>query len=540
MGELRIGLKLRKEMLQKLKRQVQLYLGEESSSLRRYALPYKKDIERGKWSICASEEMLDALTSSDIVLGGDFHAFAQAQRSHLRLLRSLSESKKIILGLECIPTTQQGLLDEYISSSISEKKFLQKVGWSENWGFPWEQYKPLFELVKKTKGRCVALNLVKNSRSYKSLMERDRHAAGVIAKVARDKKTEELLYVLFGDLHIAREHLQKQIKKKWNGAKISAVYLNPEKLYFQFYKKNQDHTTSIVRFSRQEFCLIESPPWVKWQSYLMFLHQSYDQFIDDDGTVDYSEHVHSLVQIIAADFDLKIHNNITVHSFNNLDFVDILQERLEKSEYNILKTCVGNDLSFYLPGQKVAFLARGTVNYSAHLAGLVVHALVAHKKNWLLPMESTFEKLIWQEAVAFFLSKLINPKRKAMSMDDLKKQLAAFSPADKGEDALRLALDQKMRDLLLVYQSAFASEPNARRSPKDAITYLKAAKILGAMMGEKLFVGYKARQLSKVQIKKYLAQPVETADFYDFYVQTLKTVDKIDLELSLDRDKKST
>ncbi len=536
MGELRIGLKLRKEMLQKLKSQVRLYLGNESSSLRRYALPYKKDIERTRWSITDNQKMMEALEASDMVLGGDFHAFAQAQRSHLRLLRALGKKKEIVLAMECVPSNKQKVLDSYMNSSITESMFLKKVGWNKNWGFPWEQYKPLFELIKKNKGRCIALNQVKNSKSYQTLVARDRHAAAILARELSknliNKNDNRLIYVLFGDLHIARDHLQKQILKKIKGARVSTVFLNPEKLYFQFYRKNQEHRSPVVQFSKNEFCLIESPPWVKWQSYLIYLNQNYDQFIDDDGGVDYSEHVHALIKIIGADFELALDDSSSVYSFNDLDFVDILEERLDAKSFELVKACVRNDLSFYIPSTNSAFLARGTVNYTAHLAGLIVHSVYSRRKNWILPEASNFERLIWQEAVAFFLSKLINPNRKAVRLDDLKKQLEAFSPDDKGEEALRLALDQKMQDLLIVYGHTQSSETRKRKLVKKDTTFLRASKILGAMMGEKLFAGYKAGHLSKADVRKYLEYPVESSEFYEFYIQTLKTVDKIELEPS--------
>lgn len=528
MSESPIGFKLRKQMLQKLKIQVQLYLGQESSSLRRYALPYKKDIERSKWTKSSNTEMLDTLKGCDIVLGGDFHAFSQAQRSHLRVLRSLSETRKIILALECIPSSKQRTLDAYMSGKLSDKDFLQKVGWFTHWGFPWEQYKPLFEYIKSVGGKCIAVNQIPKSQSYKSLVARDKHAADVVAKVYKKKKSDELIYVMFGDLHIARNHLQKQLKKRLPKTKVATVFLNPEKLYFQFYKKNQDHQSSIVKFSAREFCLLESPPWVKWQSYLIYLNQNYDQFIDDDDSVDYSEHVQSLVHIICADFDISFPEPLTVYSFHNLDFLDILEERLSAELFKNIQLCVSNDLSFYLPKQKKAFLARATVNYSAHLAGLIVHAHVSAKKEWITVQDSHFEIMIWREAVAFFLSKVINPKRKAIRLDDLKKQLAAFSPQDKGEEALKLALDQKMSDLLLVYGAE--ETKGKKRVVKESISYLRAAKILGAMLGEKLFNGYRAGHLSKVEIKNLLEFPLESKDFYNFYIQTLKRVDKIDLE----------
>jgi hypothetical protein len=528
--EQRVGLKLRKNMLQKLKNQVMLYLGKETSSLRRYALPYKKDIERSRWKISSGKEVADALADSDVILGGDFHAFAQAQRSHLRLLRELAVHKKIILALECVPSTKQRVLDAYMQNKIGEDEFLKKIMWNKFWGFPWSQYKPLFELVKATGGRCLAVNSVQSSRSLKSLNARDKHAADRVVEAVKHKESNEAVYVLFGDLHIAREHLQKWIKKRLPKVKLTTVYLNPEKLYFQLYKKNQDHATTVVRFSQGEFCLIESPPWVKWQSYLIYLNEYYDESLDDDGNVDYSEHVLSLVHIIASDLSISVDDNLTVYSFNDLDFMDILEERLSVQDFASLKERVSNDISCYIPQLKMAFLARGTVNYSAHLAGLAVHAKASGQEKLLLPSDVSFEVLIWQEAIGFCLSKMINPNRKSMRIDDLKKQLQAFSPDDKGEQALRLALDQKMQDLLVVYGNPTNISARRVRKSKESITYLKAAKILGAMMGEKIYVAYRTGHLSKDKVKAYIQQPVDAQNFYDFYTQVLKTIDKIELE----------
>lgn len=533
LGEHKIGLKLRKEMLQKLKNQVQLYLGKEPQSLRRYALPYKKDIERARWKPSNLKDMLQVLKNSDIVLGGDFHAFVQAQRAHLRLLRALATERKLVLALECIPAKYQKWLDAFMQDKISEEEFLKKIQWSKNWGFSWEQYRSFFELVKKNHGRCIALNSIRDSRSYKNLVARDKFASQILSQACKEKQKEELIYVIFGDLHIAREHLPKQIKKQLPKVNLATVYLNPEKLYFQFFKKNQEHVSSVIQFSKNEFCLLESPPWVKWQSYLIHLNHSYDQFIEDDGGIDYSEHVESLVRIVCAELRLQITKTVAVHSFNNLDFIDILIERMPEKKIKILQNCVGSDISFYLPKERIAFLARGTVNYSAHLAGLIVHAHMARTHIWSIAEKSTFEVLIWQEAMGFFLSKWINPNRKSMQLDDLKKQLAAFSFKDRGEQALKLALDQKMRDLMLIYSNEVGRETIINPLQQDPTLYLRAAKILGAMFGEKIFAGYKSGHLSKPQIEDILKYPLESSDFYNFYIQTLRTVDKIDMERSL-------
>lgn len=530
MTEQHLGLRLRKEMLQKLKHQVMLYLGKESSSLRRYALPYKKDIERTRWKFAEPKDFFKTLLDSDIILGGDFHPFAQAQRSHLRLLRELAKTKKIILALECIPSTKQKVVDHFISGKINEDEFLKKVKWQKIWGFPWKQYKPFFDLLRNTGGRCIAVNRLESSRSLRSLRIRDQHATKILVDAVKNKEKDEIIYVIFGDLHIAREHLPKLIKKKLSKVRLTSIYLNPEHLYFQIYKKNRDHIHNVVQLASREFCLIESPPWVKWQSYLIFLSEYYDQALDEEESIDYSSHVMDLIHVLVSDFSFSMEDHLTVYSFNDDDFVDLLQERLPPAFFTTVRERMSHDMSCYIPQLKIGFLARGTVNYAAHLAGLIVHAHVSGLKQLLLPQKSCFEVFIWQEAVAFFLSKMINPNRKSMRLDDLKKQLQAFSPKDQGEEALRFALDQKMQDLLIVYGDGKEERRERRVTASQASMALRAAKILGAMFGEKIFLSYKTGHLSKEQIREYIKHPLDDKNFYDFYIQVLKTVDKIELE----------
>lgn len=527
----RDGLSLRQEILKRLKHQVQLYLGKEPKDLRRYALAYKKNIERSRWKPSSKEELYQTLFKMDLVFGGDFHAFAQAQKVHLRALREITVHKKVILAVECVESKHQKILDQFVAGEITEDVFLSKIKWHKSWGFSWEQYKPLFDIVKKTGGRCLALNLIQKSASGKTLSARDQHASQILRKTHQQKNSDELIYVIYGDLHIAKEHLPRRVTEKMHPApKYVILYLNPEKIYFQLVRKNLEHKINVVRFSKNEFCLIESPPWVKWQSYLLFLEENIDQALpDDESQLDYGEHVTSLIKLISADLKWKGSYSGDIHSFDDSDFLDRLREKLSAADYQFIEELVGADLSFYYPMQQTAFLSRGTVNHAAHLAALIVHAQIANRKKMIFNLPEQFSILIWVETVAFALSKMINPHRKSLNLNDLKKQLAAFSPHDGGIEALKIALDQKMKDLLLVYGGPEISMEPSIYIVKETISYYKAAKILGGILGENIFLSLRAGRLSRSKWLKWLKQPVEVQDFPDFYVQVLKELDKIGL-----------
>ena len=528
---LKNSLRLRQEILNKIKSQVQLYLTEEPKDLRRYALAYKKNIERTRWQLSDTEKLQDQIQRVDIVYGGDFHAFSQAQRVHLRLLRTISEQRKVWLCLECFTSKVQKHIDSYLKGKISEDLFLKKAQWSRSWGFPWEHYKPLFDLVKRQGGECRGLNIIFSQRTGKSLRARDLHAAKILAKVLGEKAPEDLVYVVYGDLHVAKEHLPRDVdrltKSKFNAL---TVFLNPEKIYFQLIKKGLDRSGTVLKFNSREYCVVDSPPWVKWQSYLLFLEETLDKSIDEeDRHFNYAETVSSLMRLMTSDLGVdhqKVDSIEHVYSFNDEEFLDLLADKLGRDDFSLAEKIVAADVSFYWRETGTAYLARGTVNYASHLAGLVVHGGLSRRDQnfWDLPKD--FTRQIWIEAMAFFLSKTVNPHRKALNLNDLKKQLAAFSPRDSGEESLKIALDQKMYELVATYGGA---NEKRRLRAKQPVSYLKAAQILGAILGEKVFTNYRAGRLSRSQIMEWLSSPVNQENFDTFYYQRVKDLDSMEL-----------
>lgn len=521
------SLKVREHILQKIKSQVRLYLGEESPAIRKYALSYKKDIERLRWKSSSKQEVWAAMEKAHMILGGDFHAYAQAQRVHLRHLRELTGSYKLILAVECVESRHQKILDAYIKGTVDEATFLKKVQWKTSWGFPWSHYKPLFEWLKQTGGRCVALN-VKKPATLKGLRERDIHAAQILSQQFAKLKSGEKIYVLYGDLHVARKNLPSQVLRQTaKRCQMVTLYLNPEKIYFQLFKKNLENQVHVLRFSKNEFCLIESPPWVKWQSYLLFLEESKDFDLAEED-IDYSEHVLSLMQVLAMDIGFVFDKHVAISSFKDHDCLDLLAEILQNQDFQTAKQLIQNNMNFYDPRSQRGYLARTTVNYAAQLAGQIYHAQMCQLKSLSFDLANNFESQIWLDSVSFFLSKLINPHRKAPTMNDLKKQLAAFSPNDKGEKAFKLALDQKMHELELSYSILGESKKSSAKKSVDRMTYYHASQILGAMLGEKIYGVYKTGRLSRSLLHQWLKQSVQDVHFRKFYIQVLKEIDKLE------------
>ena len=129
--------------------------------------------------------------------------------------------------------------------------------------------------------------------------------------------------------------------------------------------------------------------------------------------------------------------------------------------------------------------------------------------------------------MGFFLSKFVNPKRKAQTLGDLKKQLAVFHPEDDEREPLLLALDQKMVELLEVYKGE-SSGQNFR--PRRKSSYVEAARFLGAMLGQRYFDLFHKHKISQDEMLELLSFNPSDPQMTDFYFKQLASLDRLELE----------
>ena len=62
------------------------------------------------------------------------------------------------LGLEMLPRTMQGPLDDYAAGRADEAAFLAAVDWPKTWGYPFDYYRPLLALCREHRLPAYALN----------------------------------------------------------------------------------------------------------------------------------------------------------------------------------------------------------------------------------------------------------------------------------------------------------------------------------------------------------------------------------------------
>jgi hypothetical protein len=100
--------------------------------------------------------------------------------------------------------------------------------------------------------------------------------------------------------------------------------------------------------------------------------------------------------------------------------------------------------------------------------------------------------------------------------------LQARNPLDRGKEALQLALNQKMIELLHLSGSRKGRE---LPKPRKLKAYQEAARILGGLLGEKLYHAYRRKLLSKTTLLGLLRKPLESEQFSNIYWEIIELIE---------------
>ncbi len=101
----------------------------------------------------------DAMREARVIYVGEAHDDPDDHAVEAELLaRVYSLDPSVGLGLEMLPTTAQGTLDDFVAGRIDEATFLARVDWAHTWGFPWRFYRPLLAFCREHHLPAFALN----------------------------------------------------------------------------------------------------------------------------------------------------------------------------------------------------------------------------------------------------------------------------------------------------------------------------------------------------------------------------------------------
>jgi len=505
-------LELQRATFARLEEDLRTHRHRESKEVRQFRQRYQKEISRYR-KISNRTELTKQVLRSDIVYCGDFHTLRQAQRTPIRILRTVLEmGRRVVLALEMIPRSGQEAANKYVKGEIEEAQLLDEISYRTRWGFEWEHYRQLFDLARAHEIPLVALNT--DIDEGIPLRARDDLAADLITEASLSSP-ESMIFCLYGDLHVAEAHIPRKVdlrlKKHKMQRKTLIIFQNSEPIYWQLAQKGLAHDVDVVEISSNKFCVLSAAPWIKWQSYASWLEDQSDLLGSthdtegfDDFLPDYYHQVSDLADRI-ADFLKLIPAHLqqfSVYTASDVEIINAIQKYCDACKTttlpieNLIRSELVVNRSCYFPKSSILYLSDLSANRAAEKAAQLVAAKI-HGNDWVYgdakDIHEIFYRIVLWEAIGFLGSKIINPKRKCDQYRDFD-QFLRKSRGSRLQEALRdkravavQVLAHRQYELKRLHTKSARGTPRKlfRLSPKR---FFLAASALGQIMANRLYI----------------------------------------------------
>jgi hypothetical protein len=302
---------------------------QDSHSRRKYLREFAQAF-RNYESVLDAQQVQAALNAADIVLVGDYHALPAAQRYAASLIehRTLAGDRPVVLGVETIFARDQHILDEWWRREIDEAELRQRVRFDIDWGYDWA---PFYEVLVAARDHAEAIYGLDcmPREDLRKIGARDRHAAAKIAEI-RERHPNAAVFVLFGESHLAPQHLPRLLREQVPEAKVLTVLQNVDALYWRAAGERADKVEA-VQVSDDVLCIFNATPLEKYESYRLFL----DQWSRCDSGPDFAPTIYNLIDSLASFLEI---NRYSPHNSTQPKFlVDMLPEVYGSSSHAMLR-----------------------------------------------------------------------------------------------------------------------------------------------------------------------------------------------------------
>jgi uncharacterized iron-regulated protein len=241
----------------------------DSSGRRKYLRDFSNAF-RSYESVIDGQQLTTMVGAADVILIGDYHALPSAQRFAATLLEQRAQpgDRPVVLGMETIFSRHQHILEEWWRREIDEGEFRQRIRFDLDWNYEWPPFYELLVTAREHADAVYGLDCMPRE-DLRKIGARDRHAADKIAEV-HQRHPNAVILVLFGESHLAPQHLPRALRGRLPGQRVLTVLQNVDPLYWQATEVQQERVEA-VRVSDDVVCVFNSTPLEKYESYRLCL-----------------------------------------------------------------------------------------------------------------------------------------------------------------------------------------------------------------------------------------------------------------------------
>ena len=292
-------------------RRIQTDIGEiHPSPTRKYIHEFNKEFQ-GFESVCAIQDVIRQAEQANLIWIGDYHALPASQAYAATLLKELAHLKKnLALAVEPVFARNQKVLDSWMSGTISEQEFLDRVRYHEEWGCDWQSYKTIFQTARELKIPVHGVDCHPRN-DMRSIGRRDLGVARRIAYLM-EKNPDQTLVVLFGESHLATNHLPGRVRalatRQATPIKELTILQNVDAIYWKLEESGLGEARA-VKVRDGCYCVFNATPIEKYESFRQYLHKC----IEEDSSGDWTLVAQTLMELMMNFLALKKNESVVSH-----------------------------------------------------------------------------------------------------------------------------------------------------------------------------------------------------------------------------------
>ncbi len=494
--------------------------------------------------VLAAGDVRREIANAGIVLVGDYHALPNSQRYLASVLCELRRRHRpVVLGVETIFSRDQHILDEWFRGEIDEAELRQRVRFELDWGYDWA---PFYELLSAARDHGVSIYGLDcmPREDLRKIGARDRHAADKIVEIRR-LHSDALILVLFGESHLAPQHLPAVLQRQLPAETLLTVLQNVDALYWRAAGEAHDHVEAVqVRKDVGEsvFCVFNATPLEKYEHYRLCLDR-WGRSAKDRSAPDLGPTVYNLIDGMVRFLGI---NQYSPHNTTQPRLlVDLLPEVYSRSSDALLRRLLSRKGitaeqrrslvrqvrergSVYLTPINAVYVRHFRMTSCAEDATRFLHqacrglpnlrngraaahapdAGPLHAKSLDLDKDDAFYVAVFEHALAFFGARILYPARRALRDADIAELFDVTREDLELQTSLPFADAVEALDFLTQHRESPAPES----APVPAFSgrkYEYVAEQLGYLAGNDLYDAYLEGRLTTAALRKLFLTHIE-------------------------------
>lgn len=395
-------------------------------------------------SVLQPGKFAELLLQPDIILIGDYHALPASQRYAASLLENLSAQsfsdgesgpREIVVGVETVFSRDQHILEEWMRGEIDESELRERIRFDLDWGYQWEPFYEFLAAAREHASAVYGLDCMPRE-DLRKIGARDRHAAIKIAEM-RQRHPEALIVVLFGESHLAPNHLPRLLYERLRTDRVLTILQNVDALYWKAAGENCDRVEA-VQVSDDVVCVFHTTPLEKYESYRLCLDRWRREGM---GNPDLGPTIYNLIDGLLRFLGMNAYSphNTTQPKF----LVDSLPEVYCRATDSVLRKLFSRkgldealkkslsrrfeeQGSVYLPHVNAFYISEFNMAHAAEEAARFLHhacrglPLRSNGKKSADPLaQDVFYSRALEHALAYFGSRVLYPARPPVRESDL-------------------------------------------------------------------------------------------------------------------------